>query len=78
MRPTSVTGSNGCPTATTRTSVPDAALSGVKWQRSSRSPALLADAPILVLDEATAFADPESNNLVQQSLSRLARDRRSW
>ena len=33
--------------------------------------ALLADTPILILDEATAFADPESEYLVQQALGRL-------
>ncbi|MDF0528472.1 ATP-binding cassette domain-containing protein [Tsukamurella sp. 8J] len=54
---------------------PDAALSGGERQRLTIARALLADAPILVLDEATAFADPESEYLVQQSLSRLARDR---
>ena len=54
---------------------PDAALSGGERQRLTIARALLADAPILVLDEATAFADPESEYLVQQSLSRLAADR---
>lgn len=54
---------------------PDAALSGGERQRLTIARAILADAPILVLDEATAFADPESEYLVQQSLSRLAADR---
>ncbi|WP_161926404.1 ABC transporter ATP-binding protein/permease [Gordonia crocea] len=53
----------------------DAALSGGERQRLTIARAILADAPILVLDEATAFADPESEYLVQQSLSRLAADR---
>ncbi|MBD0022890.1 ATP-binding cassette domain-containing protein [Gordonia pseudamarae] len=53
----------------------DAALSGGERQRLTIARALLADAPILVLDEATAFADPESEYLVQQSLSTLAADR---
>lgn len=30
---------------------------------------------MLILDEATAFADPESEYLVQQALNRLTRDR---
>jgi ATP-binding cassette subfamily B protein IrtA len=46
----------------------DPALSGGERQRLTIARALLADAPILVLDEATAFADPESEYLVQQSL----------
>ncbi|MFD1815192.1 ABC transporter ATP-binding protein/permease [Rhodococcus gannanensis] len=54
---------------------PDAALSGGERQRLTVARALLADAPVLVLDEATAFADPESEYQVQESLSRLARDR---
>ncbi|MDL9947150.1 ATP-binding cassette domain-containing protein [Gordonia sp. ABSL11-1] len=54
---------------------PDAALSGGERQRLAIARALLADAPVIILDEATAFADPESEYLVQQSLSRLAADR---
>ncbi|MGC4934519.1 ABC transporter ATP-binding protein/permease [Gordonia sp. DT30] len=54
---------------------PDAALSGGERQRLTIARALLADAPILILDEATAFADPEAEFLVQQSLSRLAAER---
>ena len=34
--------------------------------------ALLADRPVLVLDEATAFADPESEAAIQDALSQLS------
>ncbi|ODR11488.1 iron ABC transporter permease [Mycolicibacillus koreensis] len=54
---------------------PDAALSGGERQRLTIARALLADTPVLILDEATAFADPESEYLVQQALSRLTRGR---
>ena len=37
--------------------------------------ALLADAPIVVLDEATAYADPESEAAVQDALSELVEGR---
>lgn len=49
----------------------DALLSGGEAQRVSIARALLADTPILVLDEATAFADPESEAQIQSALSRL-------
>ncbi len=49
-----------------------AKLSGGEAQRVSIARALLADAPILVLDEATAFADPESEAAIQDALSNLA------
>ena len=49
------------------------ALSGGERQRISIARAYLKDAPILVLDEATAFIDPESEELIQQALSELAR-----
>ena len=50
-------------------------LSGGERQRLTIARAILADTPILILDEATAFADPESEYLVQQALNRLTRDR---
>lgn len=52
-----------------------AALSGGERQRLTIARAILADTAILILDEATAFADPESEYLVQQALNRLTRDR---
>ncbi|OBG90197.1 iron ABC transporter permease [Mycobacterium sp. E3251] len=51
------------------------ALSGGERQRLSIARAILADTPVLILDEATAFADPESEYLVQQALNRLTQDR---
>jgi ATP-binding cassette, subfamily B, bacterial IrtA/YbtP len=53
----------------------DARLSGGEAQRVAIARALLADRPILVLDEATAFADPESEAAIQDALSRLAAGR---
>lgn len=53
----------------------DARLSGGEAQRLSIARALLADAPILVLDEATAFADPESEAAIQDALAVLVADR---
>lgn len=51
------------------------ALSGGERQRLTIARAILADTPVLILDEATAFADPESEYLVQQALNRLTKDR---
>jgi ATP-binding cassette, subfamily B, bacterial IrtA/YbtP len=50
-------------------------LSGGERQRLTIARAILADTGVLILDEATAFADPESEYLVQQALSRLTRER---
>jgi ATP-binding cassette subfamily B protein IrtA len=52
-----------------------AALSGGERQRLTIARAILADTPVLILDEATAFADPESEYLVQQALNRLTHER---
>lgn len=53
----------------------DASLSGGEAQRLSIARALLADTPVLVLDEATAFADPESEAAVQDALAVLVAGR---
>lgn len=47
-------------------------LSGGERQRIALARAFLKDAPILVLDEATAFTDPESESKIQKAVSRLA------
>ncbi|MDP9868090.1 MULTISPECIES: ABC transporter ATP-binding protein [Streptosporangium] len=53
----------------------EAGLSGGEAQRIALARALLADAPILVLDEATAFADPQTEQAVRQALAVLEGDR---
>jgi ATP-binding cassette subfamily B protein len=50
-------------------------LSGGERQRVSIARALLKDAPIVLLDEATAFLDVENETLIQTALSRLIRDK---
>lgn len=48
-------------------------LSGGERQRIALARALLKDAPVIVLDEATAFADPENEHLMQAALRELTR-----
>lgn len=48
-------------------------LSGGERQRIALARAILKDAPIVVLDEATAFADPENEALIQRALAELCR-----
>lgn len=50
-------------------------LSGGEAQRIALARAILKDAPIVVLDEATAFADPENEALIQKAFARLTKDR---
>ena len=49
-------------------------LSGGEQQRIALARAILKDAPIVVLDEATAFADPENESLIQRAFSSLTKD----
>ena len=46
-------------------------LSGGERQRVTLARALLKDAPVVVLDEATAYIDPENEDRIQQALGRL-------
>ncbi len=56
-------GENGC------------TLSGGERQRVSIARAILKDAPIVLLDEATASLDPENEVLIQEAISALIQDR---
>lgn len=53
----------------------DCSLSGGEEQRIAIARAILADTPILIMDEATAFADPDTETEVQRALSGLIKDR---
>jgi ATP-binding cassette subfamily B protein len=50
-------------------------LSGGEQQRLAIARAIVKDAPVIVLDEATAFADPENEFLIQQALGKLIRNK---
>ena len=46
-------------------------LSGGERQRIAIARAMMKDAPIVILDEATAYTDPENEALIQQSVAKL-------
>lgn len=50
-------------------------LSGGEQQRVALARAILKNAPIVVLDEATAFADPENEALIQKAFASLTKGR---
>ena len=50
-------------------------LSGGERQRISIARAMLKNAPIIILDEATAYTDPENEALVQRSVAKLVQGR---
>lgn len=50
-------------------------LSGGEQQRIAIARVMLKNAPIIVLDEATAFADPENESLVQRAFEELSKDK---
>ena len=78
----------GVPTRTIKESVPEMLrlvglsskyksfpnqLSGGEQQRIAIARVMLKNAPIIILDEATAFADPENEHLIQQALKELTK-----
>lgn len=50
-------------------------LSGGEQQRIAIARVMLKNAPVIILDEATAFADPDNESKVQEAFSRLAQGR---
>lgn len=50
-------------------------LSGGERQRIAIARAMLKDAPIVILDEATAYIDPENERLIQKAISKLLEDK---
>lgn len=50
-------------------------LSGGEGQRIAIARAMLKGAPILILDEATAYTDPENEAIIQQSVAKLAKNK---
>ncbi len=50
-------------------------LSGGQQQRIALARAILKDAPIIILDEATALADPENEYLIQKAISQITKDK---
>lgn len=50
-------------------------LSGGQQQRISLARAILKDAPIIILDEATALADPENEYMIQKAISEITKEK---
>ena len=50
-------------------------LSGGELQRLSIARAMIKNAPIVILDEATAYSDPENEAIIQESVSKLVKDK---
>lgn len=50
-------------------------LSGGERQRIALARAIIKDSPIIILDEATAYFDPDSEALIDEALSRLTKDK---
>ena len=50
-------------------------LSGGQQQRIALARAILKDAPIVILDEATALADPENEYMIQKAISEITKDK---
>lgn len=50
-------------------------LSGGERQRIAIARAMLKDAPIVILDEATAYIDPENEAILQKAIAQLVRDK---
>ncbi len=53
----------------------DKTLSGGQIQRLAIARAILKDSPVVILDEATSYADPENERLIQKALNELLGDR---
>ena len=50
-------------------------LSGGERQRIAIARAMLKDAPVIILDEATAYIDPENEAIIQQAVNNLVKDK---
>ncbi|MBW9211957.1 MULTISPECIES: ABC transporter ATP-binding protein [Terrabacteria group] len=50
-------------------------LSGGERQRIAIARTMIANTPIVILDEATAYTDPENEAIIQQSVARLVKDK---